>query len=32
MTEESLHNMAVVVARGVLDVLEGRKPEFPVNA
>jgi D-3-phosphoglycerate dehydrogenase len=31
MTEESLHNMATMVAQGVLDVLEGRKPQYPVN-
>ncbi len=30
MTEESLYNMATMVAQGVLDVLEGRKPEYPV--
>ncbi|MCE5262352.1 MAG: hydroxyacid dehydrogenase [Deltaproteobacteria bacterium] len=30
MTEESLHNMATMVAQGVLDVLEGRKPQYPV--
>jgi D-3-phosphoglycerate dehydrogenase / 2-oxoglutarate reductase len=32
MTEESLHNMAVMVAQGVLDVLEGRAPQYPVPA
>jgi D-3-phosphoglycerate dehydrogenase len=31
MTEESLHNMATMVAQGVLDVLEGRPPQYPVN-
>ncbi|MCX5819574.1 MAG: hydroxyacid dehydrogenase [Deltaproteobacteria bacterium] len=31
MTEESLHNMAIMVAQGVLDVLEGRRPQYPVN-
>jgi D-3-phosphoglycerate dehydrogenase len=31
MTEESLYNMATMVAQGVLDVLEGRRPQFPVN-
>lgn len=31
MTEESLYNMATMVAQGVLDVLEGRKPQYPVN-
>jgi D-3-phosphoglycerate dehydrogenase len=30
MTEESLHNMAVMVAQGVLDVLEGRTPQYRV--
>ena len=30
MTEESLYNMATVVAQGVLDVLEGREPQYPV--
>lgn len=30
-TEESLHNMATMVAQGVLDVLEGRKPQYLVN-
>jgi D-3-phosphoglycerate dehydrogenase len=30
MTEESLYNMATMVARGVLDVLEGRQPQYPV--
>ncbi|MHB8770744.1 MAG: hydroxyacid dehydrogenase [Syntrophales bacterium] len=30
MTEESLYNMATMVAQGVLDVLEGREPEYPV--
>jgi D-3-phosphoglycerate dehydrogenase / 2-oxoglutarate reductase len=30
MTEESLYNMATVVAQGVLDVLEGKEPEYPV--
>ncbi len=32
MTQESLYNMATMVARGVLDVLEGRKPEYLVPA
>jgi D-3-phosphoglycerate dehydrogenase len=32
MTEESLHNMAVMVAKGVLDVLEGRQPQYRVTA
>jgi D-3-phosphoglycerate dehydrogenase len=31
MTEESLYNMATMVAQGVLDVLEGRQPKYPVN-
>ena len=31
MTEESLYNMATTVAQGVLDVLEGRRPQYPVN-
>jgi D-3-phosphoglycerate dehydrogenase / 2-oxoglutarate reductase len=30
-TEESLYNMATMVAQGVLDVLEGRKPQYLVN-
>ena len=30
MTEESLRNMATMVARGVLDVLEGRPPQYPL--
>ncbi len=30
MTEESLRNMATMVAQGVLDVLEGRQPQYPV--
>ncbi|MBE0556512.1 MAG: hydroxyacid dehydrogenase [Proteobacteria bacterium] len=30
MTEESLYNMATMVAQGVLDVLEGRAPQYPV--
>jgi D-3-phosphoglycerate dehydrogenase / 2-oxoglutarate reductase len=30
MTEESLYNMATVVAQGVLDILEGREPQYPV--
>ena len=30
MTEESLYNMATMVAQGVLDVLEGRQPQYPV--
>jgi D-3-phosphoglycerate dehydrogenase len=32
MTEESLYNMATMVAQGVLDVLEGRQPQYPVNS
>ena len=32
MTEESLYNMATMVAQGVLDVLEGRRPQYPVNS
>lgn len=31
MTEESLYNMATMVAQGVLDVLEGRRPQYPVH-
>jgi D-3-phosphoglycerate dehydrogenase len=31
MTEESLYNMATAVAQGVLDVLEGRTPQYRVN-
>ncbi len=31
MTEESLYNMATMVAQGVLDVLEGRQPQYPVH-
>jgi len=31
-TRESLEKMAVDAARGVLDVLAGRKPDYPVNA
>jgi D-3-phosphoglycerate dehydrogenase len=31
MTEESLYNMATMVAQGVLDVLEGRRPQYLVN-
>lgn len=31
MTEESLYNMATMVAQGVLDVLEERQPQYPVN-
>jgi phosphoglycerate dehydrogenase-like enzyme len=30
MTEESLYNMATMVAQGVLDVLEGRRPQYLV--
>ena len=30
-TEESLYNMATMVAQGVLDVLEGRQPQYPVK-
>jgi D-3-phosphoglycerate dehydrogenase len=30
MTEESLSNMATMVAQGVLDVLEGRRPQYQV--
>jgi D-3-phosphoglycerate dehydrogenase len=32
MTEESLRNMAVAVAQGVLDALAGRRPQFLVDA
>ena len=31
MTEESLYNMGTVVSQGVLDVLEGKRPQFMVN-
>ncbi|MBA4423747.1 MAG: hydroxyacid dehydrogenase [Syntrophus sp. (in: bacteria)] len=31
-TEESLYNMATVVAQGVLDVLEGRRPQYLVSS
>jgi D-3-phosphoglycerate dehydrogenase len=31
MTAESLYNMATMVARGVLDVLDGRRPQYLVN-
>lgn len=31
MTEESLYNMATTVAQGVVDVLEGRNPQYRVN-
>jgi D-3-phosphoglycerate dehydrogenase / 2-oxoglutarate reductase len=31
MTEESLYNMGTMVARGVLDVLAGIRPQFLVN-
>ncbi len=31
MTEESLYNMGTMVAQGVLDVLEGKRPEYLVN-
>ncbi|MHB8828293.1 MAG: hydroxyacid dehydrogenase [Syntrophales bacterium] len=31
MTEESLYNMATMVAQGVIDVLEGRRPRYQVN-
>jgi len=31
MTEESLYNMATMVARGVLDGLNGMRPEYLVN-
>ncbi|MEW6669329.1 MAG: hydroxyacid dehydrogenase [Thermodesulfobacteriota bacterium] len=31
MTEESLYNMATMVARGVLDGLKGKRPEYLVN-
>ncbi len=31
MTEESLYNMATMVAQGVLDVLAGRRPQYLVN-
>lgn len=31
MTEESLYNMGTMVSQGVLDVLEGKRPQFLVN-
>lgn len=31
MTEESLYNMATMVAQGVLDALKGKRPEYLVN-
>ena len=31
MTEESLYNMSTMVAQGVLDVLEGKRPQYLVN-
>jgi D-3-phosphoglycerate dehydrogenase / 2-oxoglutarate reductase len=31
MTEESLYNMATMVAQGVLDGLKGKRPEYLVN-
>ena len=31
MTEESLYNMGTMVAQGVVDVLEGRRPQYLVN-
>ncbi len=31
MTEESLYNMATLVAQGVLDVLDGKRPAFLAN-
>ena len=31
MTEESLYNMATMVAQGVLDALKGERPEYLVN-
>jgi D-3-phosphoglycerate dehydrogenase len=31
MTAESLYNMATMVAQGVVDVLEGRRPQYLVN-
>lgn len=31
MTAESLYNMGTMVAQGVLDVLEGRQPQYMVN-
>lgn len=31
MTAESLYNMGTMVAQGVLDVLEGQRPEYLVN-
>ncbi len=32
MTEESLYNMGTMVAQGVLDVLEDKRPQYLVNA
>jgi D-3-phosphoglycerate dehydrogenase len=31
MTAESLYNMGTIVAQGVLDVLDGRRPQYLVN-
>jgi phosphoglycerate dehydrogenase-like enzyme len=31
MTEESLYNMATMVAQGVLHALKGKRPEYLVN-
>ncbi len=31
MTEESLRNMATMVAQGVVDVLQGKRPQYLVN-
>jgi D-3-phosphoglycerate dehydrogenase len=31
MTEESLYNMGTMVSQGVLDVLEGKRPQYLVN-
>jgi D-3-phosphoglycerate dehydrogenase len=31
MTEESLYNMGTMVAQGVVDVLEGKRPQYMVN-
>jgi phosphoglycerate dehydrogenase-like enzyme len=30
-TAESLYNMATMAAQGVIDVLEGRRPQYLVN-
>ncbi len=32
MTEESLYNMGTMVSRGILDVLAGQRPQYPVNS